>query len=320
MNNPTPVTSASTTTSQPSAPGSTQPAPKGSNVQPNTSTPVAKEASKTETKQAAKYKVTVDGAEQFVPLEELISGYGHHKAAEQRFLQAAETRKAATAILEQLKSDPISVMKKIGVDVDTFLSQQLQSRLKSQMEDLALTPEQKEQRKMQQELERYRNQENEQKQRQDQEKAQEKHNHAVAAISTLINNVLKQNNIPETKDNIRTIIEHLKRINATDDDVIMGKVDLNRIARSIKQQAQEQFKHVTNEFNPELLADMFDDGTLERFVQAYAKRKGTKLKPKTNSGLDLTPEQQARYDKMSPAQKTLFQLNNIVKAVNKGQL
>lgn len=93
-----------------------------------------------------KYKVTVDGTEQEVDIDELRSSYSHVKASNERFSKAAQAKKEAESLRQEaenlkarMKSDPWSVMEELGLDPRTTSEEYLIKKLEFD----ALTPEQK---------------------------------------------------------------------------------------------------------------------------------------------------------------------------------
>jgi len=138
----TPQGSVEGSTSPESGAGNTEVAKGGDN--PSES---SKEASKKEVaEKLSKHKLTIDGKEEEVDLDELKAGYSKAKAATERFQKAAEERKAAEkdrqeakAMLDRMKSNPWEVMKELGLDPRTTSEDYLIEQLKLD----ALTPEQK---------------------------------------------------------------------------------------------------------------------------------------------------------------------------------
>ena len=86
------------------------------------------------------FKVKVDGQDQEVDEAELLRGYTHGKAANERMRQATETRQLAEQVLNLFKTNPRDAFSKLGVDAKAFAEQVLQA----EMEEAVLTPEQKE--------------------------------------------------------------------------------------------------------------------------------------------------------------------------------
>lgn len=93
-----------------------------------------------------KHKVKVDGQELEVDHEELLRGYGHTKAANQRMQEAAEARKRAESAearekalfdsIHSWKENPSKAMEaleKLGIDVDSLSHDRVMRKLKYEM-------------------------------------------------------------------------------------------------------------------------------------------------------------------------------------------
>lgn len=91
-----------------------------------------------------RYKVVVDGRETEVDHDELIKGYGHNKAANEKMRQAAELQKQVNQFLNELKENPRAVdklLKQVGSqkDFDTLAHEHVMEKLKYEM----MTPEER---------------------------------------------------------------------------------------------------------------------------------------------------------------------------------
>lgn len=93
---------------------------------------------------ARMFKVKVDGAEREVSEEELLRGYSHGTAAQERMRQANETRQMAEEVLKVFKENPREAFKRLGVDAKAFA----EAVLTEHMEDSMLSDDQKEMRRL----------------------------------------------------------------------------------------------------------------------------------------------------------------------------
>ena len=105
-------------------------------------TPV--EAAPTPAEVARMFKVKVDGADREVSEEELLRGYSHGTAAQERMRQANETRQMAEEVLKVFKENPKEAFKRLGVDAKAFA----EAVLTEHMEDSMLSDDQKEMRRL----------------------------------------------------------------------------------------------------------------------------------------------------------------------------
>lgn len=104
---------------------------------------------------ARMFKVKVDGNEVEVDEAELLRGYAHNKAAEQRMREAGMTRKEAKAVIRLAQTDQRQFFKQLGIDPRQVAEKLIQEELSEAM----LSPQEKEMRKIRQQLEHYQNSE-----------------------------------------------------------------------------------------------------------------------------------------------------------------
>jgi primosomal protein N' len=93
---------------------------------------------------ARMFKVKVDGNDREVSEEELLRGYSHGTAAQERMRQANETRQMAEEVLKVFKENPKEAFKRLGVDAKAFA----EAVLSEHMEDSMLTDDQREMRRL----------------------------------------------------------------------------------------------------------------------------------------------------------------------------
>jgi hypothetical protein len=130
-------------------------------------------------KPGARVKVTVDGADKEIPIEEVVRDYQIRKASDQRFQEAAQMQKRVEKWIDDFNADPIGAMEKLssgkeGAKFDEIVQRYLYRKLQVER----MTPEQRESLQQQQELAQFRAAE--QKRAQDAEAA--KSNEAKAAL------------------------------------------------------------------------------------------------------------------------------------------
>jgi hypothetical protein len=111
---------------------------------------------------AKKHKAKVDGKEFEVDYDELVNGYGHKKAANERMREAAEARKRADAkekalvnALQNWKTNPESAfqaLEKLGIDIDDYAHK----RVLKKMEYELMSDEERQQFHDKEELTQYR--------------------------------------------------------------------------------------------------------------------------------------------------------------------
>ena len=116
---------------------------------------VAAAAGATPTADPNVFTVTVDGKEVPVTLDELKRGYAHGRAANERMRAASETRQQAEEVLKIFRENPRMAMEKLGVDAKAFAEQVLNEHL----EDMSLSDEQRELKKLRAQMKQFAEQE-----------------------------------------------------------------------------------------------------------------------------------------------------------------
>jgi hypothetical protein len=108
-----------------------------------------------------KYKVTVNGQEKEVALQELQQAYSLAEGSRQKLQDAAAYRKQAEDFIGMLRKDPRSILMnpKLGIDFDSLAREHMIQRSK----EAVMTPEQKAAWQAQEELKVYKQKEQEQK-------------------------------------------------------------------------------------------------------------------------------------------------------------
>jgi hypothetical protein len=102
-----------------------------------------------------KYKVKVDKEELEVDEDELIRSYSHKKASDKRFMEAAEMRKQVDAQLAQLK-DPKAIFGYMKQNFSKEITELAKDYIYEQIQEEAMSPEQRAARDKDRELEDYR--------------------------------------------------------------------------------------------------------------------------------------------------------------------
>jgi hypothetical protein len=156
---------------------------------------------------AAKHKVKVDGQEMEVDYDTLLKDYQTSKAAQQRFNEAAQTRKQAEEILQLFKQDPRKALThpSIGVDLNSF-AQQI---LAEQIEEAMLSPEQREARDMKKKLSIYEQQEQQQRERVKAEQEEQLRVTAESELSSTVMTALQSGGLPNTPATVTRIATYM---------------------------------------------------------------------------------------------------------------
>lgn len=155
-----------------------------------------------------KFRVKAAGREVEVTQEELIKAYQKSVGAEERMTKAAEMEKQAVAILKLAKEDPKAFLSHpaIGADIKAFV----QRAINEQLEEEMLTPEQKEQRAMRQELERLRGEAQRQKEAEESARMEQLTAHYQEELSNQIVSALDTSGLPRTEQTVARIAQYMQ--------------------------------------------------------------------------------------------------------------
>lgn len=138
-----------------------------------------------------KHRVKVNNQELEVPYEELLSGFGITKAANQKFEQAAALRKEVDSFIDTLKSGNLRVLEELGVPKDT-LNNWAEAQLQDYLEYENLSEADKKRLKAEQERDLYKKQieEAEEKKKQEQYAALEQQ--VTSELDLELGNAIKE--------------------------------------------------------------------------------------------------------------------------------
>jgi hypothetical protein len=157
--------------------------------------------------EARKWKLKVNGKEREVTEEELLSGYNRAEAAEERFKEAAMTKKQAEEFVNMLKKDPIALLKdpRLGHDVRMIAEKYLLEQMQEEM----LTPEQKELKEAKAKLKAYEDQKRAIEQEQMKARDKELTEKYTADYSNQIIKALNENSLPKTEYTVKRIAYYM---------------------------------------------------------------------------------------------------------------
>lgn len=214
-----------------------------------------------------RHKLKVDNEELEVDEEELKRGYAHNKAASKRMEEAAAMRKQAEQAFAMLK-DPAQLRKlledpRVGVDFRKLA----EDYVWEQLQEEALTPEQKKQKDIERELEKYRNSEKERaatSEREEAEKLQQKYSDEYER--TIIQ-ALDQGGIPKTRGAVRRMAQYLQL--AVANNLEVSPADL--VAR-VRQDLIEEHQSMYGEGDPTTLLSILGEDLAKKIREADLKR------------------------------------------------
>lgn len=224
-----PSTTTSTPSASPSPSASSSPSPSSSSPSPSSSSPApasgsaptaqgaqgdvpAAAGTSAEVKeQIRKLKLKVNGKEVEMDEPEVLRRAQLAEAADQKFQEAAKTRKQMEEFVRQLKSDPLSILTnpELGIDfkglAEQYLGQELQREL--------MTPEQRELEELR-EFRRAQEEAAEQARQQEMTASQQREfqalqQRAAKEYDEKITEVLQQSNLPKTPRTVKRVAEML---------------------------------------------------------------------------------------------------------------
>lgn len=237
--------------------------------------PAAKEAKAPATPEAVKevkeairkHKLKVDNEEIEVDDDELKRGYAHNKAASKRMEEAAAYRKQAEQAFEMLK-DPSKLRQlledpRVGIDLKKFAEDYVWENLQND----ALTPEQKKQREVERELEKYRQSEKAAKEQAETREATELQNKYAAEYETTIIEALDKGGVPKNRASVRRMAQYLQLAVANNIDVTPADL----VAR-VRQDLIDEHKSMYGESDPASLLSILGEDLAKKIREADVKR------------------------------------------------
>lgn len=154
-----------------------------------------------------KFKVKINGAEQEVSEKELLEGYQTRKAADEKFREAAMTRKQAEDFINLLKKDPAKVLTdpRLGIDARKWAEEYL---LK-QLEDEMLDPKEKELRQYKKQLEEIENEKKAAKEEQEKTRTAELTAKYTEDFTKDITSALSTSGLPKTEHTVKRMAYYM---------------------------------------------------------------------------------------------------------------
>lgn len=229
---------------------------------------------------ARMFKVKVDGADREVSEEELLRGYSHGTAAQERMRQANETRQMAEEVLKIFKENPKEAFKRLGVDTKAFA----ENILSEHMEDAMLTDDQREMRRL-------RIWESEMKAKEDATKAEQaaateaKFREEVSQqLQTSIIETLNTSGLPRNEYTVGRMAYYMDAaISAGFTNVSPGD-----IIGHVKQEYQSDVRNLLSSVPEEQLLSFLGDDFTKKTVKAHLAKVGKPKAPIVQTPQDKT--------------------------------
>lgn len=257
------------------------------------------QTSQEQVQEARKFKLKAQGREMELSEEDLLKHASMGLSAQEKWQEAAQLRKANEAFLRQLQSDPLSVLQNPALGLD--IKQIAMDLIRRDLEEGMLSPEEKRQRDMEQELEGYRSKgKAEQERVQREQQAQADQQWAESTKASVVDG-LKATGLPYTQFTWNSTLQYMAAaIDAGYDDVSPEQV-MHLVKRDY-QQAFESFYQLP----PDQLLQHLGQQNIDKIQQAViSKAKGTGFQsPKAPASESAgKPQQSMRYEDFLKEQK-----------------
>jgi hypothetical protein len=226
-------------------------------------------------------------------------------SANEKWQEAAQLRKANEAFLRQLKTNPLAVLQNpaLGLDIKNIAM----DILAKQIDEELLSPEQKRQRDMEEELNGYRSKSKAEKERQQQEAQAKADQEWAASTKASVVDGLKANSLPYTQFTWNSTLSYMAAaIEAGYEDVTPDQV-MHLVKRDY-QQAFEEFYQAP----PEELLQRIGEQNIAKIQQAViAKAKGGGFQPPKAKEAPAQPKAPQSYDDFLREQKAKMKRGEI---------
>lgn len=245
------------------------------------------------------HEVKILGETKKIPYNELVAGYQKGASADQKFRESAdfkkkystmesensELRRNTEALIQQLKTDPFSVLghESLGLDLDKVLY----DKMNEKMEYEEMDEYERETLDLRRKVEQYETQEKKTQEEKNKTESQTRQTQYANNITA----ALKEAGIAATSDTIRVAASHLyNSAKETGSPTITWREMVDKTKVSLKEEAQR----VYGGFTPEQLSEYLGDDVVSKI------RKHSIQKVKNNFNLnqpDIKPENVKRMPK-----------------------
>lgn len=227
---------------------------------------------------ARMYKVTVDGEEMEVDEQELLKGYGHHKAASKKMEEAAMTRKEAEQVLRIFKDNPKEAFKLLGRDARAFAEQVINDELNEAL----LTPEQRELRDYKAKVQAYEAEQRSIKEQYEKEQMDAQLARQAEQIQNDIISTLETSGLPKTNYTVGRIVYYMQAALQQGYNVVPGDV-----ISYVKDDYVNDIKQMMGGLNEDLIESFLGQDLVRKVAKSTVqKSKAAPVVPKSvNAGL-----------------------------------
>ena len=227
-----------------------------------------------------KVKLKVDGKDMEVPIDQLVKDYNLKQASMKRFEEAAQQRKQAETLIQQLFEDPESFLdhpkfKEKGLTKRQIAEQILRKEIEREM----LSPEELKQRETETELETLRR---EKAEREAEQKKQEFERHKQAAeqkYSSKFQEALEGAKLPKTPFTVKRLAEYQRQALRAGYDLTASE-----LGELVAEEVRGEVKELTGHLDAETLISIFGDDIAKKIREYDLKKIETPSVPPTSRG------------------------------------
>lgn len=219
-----------------------------------------------------KYKYKVDGNEveeeiDFSDEENIKQKLSLAKAAQKRMQESAKVKKEAEQFIKALKENPLEILQderlmgsaKFREVAEAFLAKQLQQEM--------LTPEQRRQMEIENELNKYKQQEAKAKEKTEQEQMAKLQQHYQQELQSTIVEALQSVNLPKTKKTIASMASLISKSMQHGLDL-----DAKTLGKMVRQQYEQDLREMFESSSEDSLLSILGDSVTNKIRKADLKR------------------------------------------------
>lgn len=210
-----------------------------------------------------KHKVKINGSEMEVGYKELVDGYQLNKVALQKMNESAKEMQTAKQILKLFQENPTKAFQELGIDAKRWANEYIMSDL----EESALSPEEKERRDLKNKLKTYEEQEKAAQMEAQREQMEQAFNTEVQNIERSMVKALDASGLPKNETTIKMIAQRMLEYHQAG----YKNVTVEEVLPDVK----EQFQSLLNSFymnsSDEQLLSLLGEDYTKRVVSAKTK-------------------------------------------------
>ena len=227
-----------------------------------------------------KVKLKVDGKDMEVPVEQLVKDYNLKQASMKRFEEAAQVRKQAEQLIEQLFTDPESFLDHPKLREKGLSKRQIAEQiLKREIEREMMSPEQLRQQEVETELEQLRREKAEREQAKKREEYERTKQAAEHKYSTKFQEALEAAKLPKTPFTVKRLAEYQRQ-------ALRAGYDLSaaELGELVADEVRGELSEVTSHLDAETLINIFGEDIAKKIREYDLTKVETPHAPPTSTG------------------------------------